>query len=120
MVFKSSKFVGISESCAHIIKSSTAFIIRHLVGNRRHTTVVATLLALQANHLDHLCPEADGRVNESRFVSIDHWALPDQIGLLRLDELGPLDDLPEDEKERRKNKHGVIGEKVRNVESTAE
>jgi hypothetical protein len=56
--------------------------------------VVAALDPANTDNLDDFAPEADGRAVEGLFVGVDAGSLPDQVGLVRLDELGLLEDLP--------------------------
>lgn len=55
------------------------------------------MTSLQTNKLDHLCPEADGWPHESGFVRVDGRALPNEVGLVGLDNLCALYELPDDE-----------------------
>lgn len=43
---------------------------------RCHPAVVASLLALQPDHLDHFCPESHWWVNESGLVGVNERAFP--------------------------------------------
>jgi hypothetical protein len=56
--------------------------------------VIAALDPANTDNLDDFAPEADGRAVEGLFVGVDAGSLPDQVGLVRLDELGLLEDLP--------------------------
>ena len=77
--------------------------------------VVASLLSLEAEQLDHLGPETNRRINESGFVSIDDGAFPGEIGLVGLHEFGALEELPPEEQDGGDDLHGVIGEEVGDV-----
>jgi hypothetical protein len=59
--------------------------------------IVATLDPADTDDLDYLAPEADGRAVKGLLVRVDAWAFPDQIGLVGLDELGALEQLPAEE-----------------------
>jgi hypothetical protein len=48
-----------------------------LVADTASPLVVATLGSADANDLQHLAPEADGRTVESLLVSVDTWFFPD-------------------------------------------
>jgi len=61
------------------------------------------------HHLTFL-PESHMFLRHIRFIPIDDWSLPDQICLLRLDKLSPLDDFPGDVQNRTHKNHGVIRE----------
>ena len=65
-----------------------------LARNASPPGVVAALDPADADDLDDLAPEADGRAVESLFVGVDAGSLPDQVGLVRLDEAGLFEDLP--------------------------
>jgi hypothetical protein len=70
--------------------------------------IVAAFDAPNADHLQHFSPEASRRVKEAIFVRIDQGSLPDQIGFTSLDELGSLDDFPDEEEGRDDNLHGIV------------
>lgn len=65
--------------------------------NAASSRIVAALNPANSNDLAHLAPEADGRTVESILVSVDAGTLPDQVGLVWLDELCALDELPSGE-----------------------
>lgn len=75
-------FVGIKKSYSLIINHLIQ-LFASLVRDRRSATIVAALLALQSNHLNHLSPETNWWVEEGLFISIDDRTLPNQIGLAR-------------------------------------
>jgi hypothetical protein len=93
--------------------------------------VVAALGPADANYLEHLAPETDRRTVEGLLVRVDTWSLPDQIGLMRLDKLSALEQLPAEECDEccgmvsvlfdsetprdwrlTKDEHGVVNEEV--------
>lgn len=117
-------FVGITESYSHIVNRLLSNLILQLfassVRDRGHATIVATLLALQSNHLNHLRPETNWWVDEGLLVSIDDRTFPNQISLAGLDELGLLDNLPEDEEDWCEDQHGVVGEEALHAEAAPE
>lgn len=77
-------------------------------------------MAPQANHLDHLCPEANWWVDERLLVSIDKWTFPNEVGFRGLNNLGALDNLPRNVKDWCKDEHSVVGEEAVDAEATAE
>lgn len=78
-------------------------------GGRITTFIVSALDPSNPDQLKDLPPEADGWINETCLVGIDKWPFPDKIGLVGLDELGLLEELPDEEERRDDNLHGVVG-----------
>lgn len=70
--------------------------------------IVAAFSPPNADHLQNFSPEAGRRVEEAVLVCIDQGSLPDKIGLISLNELGFLDDFPDDEEGRDDDLHGVV------------
>lgn len=70
--------------------------------------IVTPLDATNADHLQYFSPEASRWAKEAILVRIDQGTLPDQVGFISLDELGFLDDLPDEEERRDDNLHGVV------------
>lgn len=58
---------------------------------------VIRLLPSDTNKLTHLLPESDRGIQESLFICVDDGLLPNQVSLARLDPLGLVDELPDDE-----------------------
>ena len=67
-------------------------------------------IPLEADELRHLEPEAGGRSRQAGLVGIDEGLLVDKVGLVGLDKLGALDELPEDEEAGHEDDDGVGGE----------
>jgi hypothetical protein len=59
---------------------------------------------------DQLRPETHWWVDERRFICIDRRLLPDQVGFGRFDELGAMEEFPEDEEDGRDDEHRVVDE----------
>lgn len=70
--------------------------------------IVAAFGAPNADHLQHFSPEASRWVKEAILVRIYQGSLPDQVGFMSLNELGFLDDFPDDEERRDDDLHGVV------------
>lgn len=84
----------------------------HLKG-LTHALIIATLNAEQAKHLGNFPPKADGRVDEASLVRIDERPLPYQVHLVGLDDLGLLDHLPDNVKQRDEDLHRVVRPELR-------
>ena len=78
----------------------------------RAPLVVGPSVCLEHEKLAHLLPEANRRTDERLLVRIDHRPLPDEVDLVRLDKLGLLQELPENEERRNEELHGVVGEEA--------
>lgn len=63
-------------------------------------------------YTEHLFPERARGAVESLLVGVDDRPVPHEIGLVRLDELGALDELPRDEKDRGNADHDVLKHEV--------
>ena len=63
-------------------------------------------------YIEHLLPERARGSVKRLLVSVDDRPIPHQIGLVRLDELGALDDFPEDEEDRGHADHDVLKQEV--------
>lgn len=72
----------------------TLFVCVLLARNASPPGVVAALDPANADHLQHLLPEADGRAVEGLFVGVNTGSLPDQVCLERADHSGALEELP--------------------------
>ena len=77
--------------------------------------VLRLLLLLERYRLPDIGPEAQGRI-DAGLVGVDLRALPHQIGLLGLHELGALDQLEGDPEDDVDEAHGVVGEEGAGVE----
>lgn len=75
-----------------------------------NSTLVNGDVALQANKLKHLSPEANGWCDEGCFVCINERSIPNKVNLVGLEPLSLLEDLPEYEQDRGNANHGVVGE----------
>jgi hypothetical protein len=73
------------------------------------TLIVSSLDPSNSEQLKDLPPEADRWVNETCLVGIDKGSFPDKIGLVGLDELGLLEELPDEEERWDDNLHSVVG-----------
>lgn len=74
------------------------YIIRYAKTNAEinlNSTLVNRNVALQANKLEHLRPETNGRCDEGGLVGVNERRIPDQVDFVRLQPLAPLDELPE-------------------------
>lgn len=75
--------------------------------------ILTSLGPLEPDQLDHLLPKAAGRVDERGLVSVDDGPLPHEIGLVGLDHLRPLQQLPDDKQGRDEKLHRVLREEAR-------
>ena len=78
--------------------------------------LVSSLNSPKPDQLPNFSPEADRRLRERLFVRIDARSFPYEIRLVGFDDLGPLDQLPDDVKWRDEKLHAVVGEEVGYVE----
>lgn len=73
-------------------------------------------IALEANKLKHLSPEANRRSDEGCLIDVDDGCIPDQVDLVWLEPLCLLEKLPESEGDRCNEHHCVVGEQTLNGE----
>lgn len=91
-----------------------------------HSNVVHILPPSDPKVLAQILPQAERRLN-TRLVRVNGGLLPDQIHLVRLDELGLLEELPEGEQHEADEYHGVVRKErtdippsIRELESMSE
>lgn len=63
--------------------------------------------------LEHFPPEANGGIDEARLIGVNNRTFPDEIRFVWLDDLGSLDDLPNNEERWDEELHRVAGEEGR-------
>lgn len=73
------------------------------------TLIVSTLNTSEAEKLTDLSPEADWGIHEAGLICVDEGTFPDKITFVGLDELGLLDDLPDQEEGRDDDLHRIVG-----------
>lgn len=62
----------------------------------RSSSILCELLATEAAQLNHLAPEAIGRIDKRSFVCINRRSLPDEIRFAGLDKFGLVNEFPRD------------------------
>ena len=79
-----------------------------LVDNTWPPLVIPTLDLPKTEHLQDLSPETNRRVEEGLLVRVDDGSFPDEVRLVWADEMRALDELPENEEDRRHELQGVV------------
>ncbi|KAI6749728.1 hypothetical protein HG531_006993 [Fusarium graminearum] len=102
----------------------TSILSPFLSGDSIHSDLrlscALVLVLLDTNKTDDLLPKTGGRVNDhgALLVSVNCRALPHEITLLWLDNLGSVNKLPAEVAERSDDLHGVVGEEVLGVKGS--
>lgn len=73
------------------------------------------LLPFNTKHRQSLIPEANVTVQRGQLVVFDGRSGPDEVGFMRLDKLGPFENLPSTERENGQKHHGIVGKERANI-----